>query len=152
MVVVTIVPVIVVLTVVIKVLVCDVETFDIAAVVEVLAIDMLTDLEIIVVVVIVIVLKFVLSGSCFVNVPSNIFVVLFTDVLTSTMLGILLGIGIEVLANVNTNALTVVMTAFGFPVPTPLGRFSRWAAFDCWPLALLDCARVLQTLMPSYHV
>ena len=124
MVVVTIVPVIVVLTVVIKVLVCDVETFDIAAVVEVLAIDMLTDLEIIVVVVIVIVLKFVLSGSCFVNVPSNIFVVLFTDVLTSTMLGILLGIGIEVLANVN-NAFTVVMTALGLPVSTPLGGFSR---------------------------
>ena len=27
-----------------------------------------------------------------------------------------------------------------------------WAAFSCWSIALLDCARALQAWMPSYHV
>ena len=31
-------------------------------------------------------------------------------------------------------------------------RFSCGAAFDCRPMAALDCAHVLQARMPSYHV
>ena len=58
-------------------------------------------------------------------------------------------------ANINMVAVAevlvsdvLVMTALELPVTTPLGEFSRCAAFDCRPLALLDCARVLQTRIP----
>ena len=53
----------------------------------------------------------------------------------------------------------LVITALECPVSTPLKEFSRPLAllgcatpFDCRPLALLDCTRVLQAQMPSYHV
>ena len=68
------------------------------------------------------------------------------------MLGVLPEIGIEVLPDVSANAFAVVMTALKSPMSLPLERVSRWAPFDCRPLALLDRARVLQTWIPSYHV
>ena len=65
----------------------------------------------------------------------------------------LTGIRIELLlAGVGANAFTIVVAALEFPVSTPLEECSRCVAFDCWPLALLDCDSVLQAWMPSYHV
>ena len=99
---------------------------------------------IIVVGVIVIVLKFVFPVSYSVSVSSSgVAVDLFMDALADVTIAVLAGIGMDVLA---------VMTALEFPVSTPLERVSRCAAFDCRSRALLDCSRVLQTWMPSYHV
>ena len=127
------VDVIVVMVIVVKVMVCAAAIFN---KVDVLVIDVLDGVENIVVGVIVIVLKFALPVSCSVDVLSDVAVDLFMDTL----------------ADVSTNAFAVVMTVLEFPVSTKLEGFSRLAAFDCRPLALLDCARVLQAWMPSYHV
>jgi hypothetical protein len=102
--------------VVVKVLVWSAAITDMAVVVEVLVIDVLVDVEIIVVGVIVIVLKFVLPVSYSVNVTSGVVFDLFADGLTGVMLSVLPGIGIEVLAGVNTNAFPVTMNALKFPV------------------------------------
>ena len=110
----------------------------------------LRDVGMVVVGAIVIVLIFVLPDLYSVNVPSDVAVELFMNALTDIMLGVLLGIGVEVWADANTNAFPVVTTALD--VSTPLKEFSCWAAFDSRPLSLLDCDRALQTWMPSYHV
>ena len=68
---------------------------------------------------------------------------------TGVLLGVLVGIGNEVLADVSAKLFTVVMISLEFPVATPLGEFGRSAAFDCRPLALMDRASVLQTRIPS---
>ena len=81
---------------------------------------------------------------------SGVSVDFFVDVLTDSIL--LPGISIEVLTGVNTNACAVVMTALDFRVATPPEELNRCAGLDCRPRALLDCDRVLHTLMPSYHV
>ena len=95
-------------------------------VVEVLSIGVLADLEIIVVGAIVIVLRFALPVSYFVDAPlSGVAVDLFTDALADVMIGVLTGIDIAVLPEVNANAFAVVMTALGFPVSTTLEEFSR---------------------------
>ena len=44
------------------------------------------------------------------------------------------------------------MTEVKFVMPEALTGLSCWAAFDCLAMAGLDCARVLQAWMPSYHV
>ena len=85
-------------------------------VVEVLAIGVMADVEIIVVGVIVIVLKFVLPVSYSVDVTSGVVLDLFADGLADVMSSVLPGIGIGVLADVNTNAFAAVMTALKFPV------------------------------------
>ena len=119
---------------------------------EVLIIAVLVDVEIVVVGDMAIVLEFALSSSYSVDVPPGVTADLFMEALAGVILGVLTGIDIDVLADVNVNALTVVMTALEFPVSTALEKFSRCAAFDCLPLALLNCGRNLQTCMPSYHV
>ena len=86
---------------------------------EVLVIDVLADVEIIAVGVIVIVLKFVLTVSYSVGVPSDMAVDLFMNDLTGVMLDVLTEIGIEVSAGVNATALTVVMTDLEFPMSAP---------------------------------
>ena len=123
-----------------KVLVRDAAIMNMAAVVEVLFIVLLTGMEIVVVGVIRVDLKSAVSVSYSVDMPSALAVDLSMVALAITMLGVLLGIGIAVLAdvNANANAFVLVMTALDSPVPTPLEEFSRWAAFDCRPLALLD--------------
>ena len=120
---------------------------------EVFTIDVLADVEIIVVGVIAIVLKFTLPVSYSVDVSSSdADVDLLIDALAAVILVGLTGIGIGMLADLNANVFTVVKTALEFPVSTPLEGFGRCAAFDWWPLALLDCDWVLQTWMPSNHV
>ena len=129
MVVVAIVVVIVVGVAVVKVLAWPESIINIFAVFEVLIIDVLAvlaDVEIIVVGAIVIVVKFVLPVSYSVNVSSSgVTVGLFMDALAGSMLGVLTGIGVEVLSDVSTNAFAVVITALEFPVSTPLEEFSR---------------------------
>ena len=49
---------------------------------------------------------------------------LFMDALAAVMLGVLTGIGIEVLADVKANAFAVVMPALGFRISTSLENFS----------------------------
>ena len=110
------VEVIVVVIVVVRVLVRAAAIIDMVAVVEVLVIDVLVDVEIIVAGVIVIVLKFVLPVSYSVDVTSGVVLDLFADGLAGVMFSVLPGIGIEVLADVNTNAFAVTMTALKFPV------------------------------------
>ena len=89
-------------------------------VVEALVIDVLTDVELIVLGVIVIALKLVVSVPYTVGVSAAMAVVM-----TDIMLGVPTEKGVEVLADVNTNAFVVVITAFEFPVSTPLEEFSR---------------------------
>ena len=103
---------------VVKTLVWAAAMFNMVAVVEALVIDVLAGVEIIVVDIIVNVLKFALPVPYSVDASSDVAV----DLL---MLGVLPGIGIAVLADVNANAFTVAMTALEFPVSTPLENCSR---------------------------
>ena len=117
---------IVVVIVEVNVMVWATSIIDKVVVVEVLAIDVLIDGEIFVLVVIVIVLKFALSVSYSVDVPSSdVAVDLFIDALAGVMLAVLAGIGIGMLADVSAKAFVVAMTALEFPVSTPLEVFSR---------------------------
>ena len=109
----------------------------------VLCVGVLTNVDVVAVGVIAIVLTFALTESCSVYVSSGITIDSFVEALAGVMLDVLSEIGVEELADVNTFAFR--MTALEFPVPIPLEELSR-------PLALLDCARVLQAWMPSYHV
>ena len=57
------------------------------------------------------------------------------------------------LADVDVDILVVVaMTVLEFTVPTSSEGFRCWAAFDCRPMTALNCASVLHTCIPSYHV
>ena len=95
-------------------------------VVEVVLSGVLADVEIIVVGVIVIVLKFALSVSYSVDVPSGVVVDLFVDALVGMMIDILTGIGIELLADMKENTFGAVMIALELPVSTPsLEEFIR---------------------------
>ena len=109
----------------VKVLVRDAAIIKMAAVVEVLFIVLLTGVEIVVAGVIRVDLKSVVPVSYSVDMPSASAVDLFMVELAITMLCVLLGIGIEVLADVNANASVLVMTALDSPVPTLLEEFSR---------------------------
>ena len=121
MVVVTAVTVKVVVVVVVKVLVWVEAIVNMAAVVEVIVIDVLVDVGDIVMV-----LKFAFPVSYSVDVSSSgVAVDLFMDELTDVTIAALAGIGIDVLADVSANAFTVVMTALEFPVSTPLEEISR---------------------------
>ena len=93
-------------------------------VVEVLIIDVLADVEIILADVNVMVLMSVLKVSYAVDVTSGVAVDLFVE---AWVLDVLTGIGIALLlwADMNANAIAVVMTALEFPVSTPLEEFSR---------------------------
>ena len=107
----------------------------------------------------VIALEFTVSVSSSVDVLSAAVVDVLIDTLTGVSVGVtigfLLSIGVEVLAGVNVNVCAAVMADLvELPMPTTLRieKFSCWAAFDCWPLGALNCDRVLQAWMPSYHV
>ena len=63
----------------------------------------------------------------------------------------LAGIDVDVLLDVNENAFAGVTTA-KFNMPAPLEGLNCRAAFDCRPIAALDCASVLQAWIPLYHV
>ena len=76
---------------------------------------------------------------------SNMAVDLLMDALRSIIRGVLINIDVDVL-------FSGVITAFDFAMPGPLAEFRCWTAFDCRPVAALDCASVLQARMPSYHV
>ena len=106
-------------------MVWDAAMINIGAIVEVLAIDVLADEDIIVVGVTVIFLKFAVIASFSVDVSSDVSVNFFVDALIDVILGILTDISIEVLADVNTNAFAVVMTALEFRVSTPPGELNR---------------------------
>ena len=79
------------------------------------------------------------------------------DVLTVLLAGgidcVVIGISVEVLADVHVEVCAAVMTALvELPMPTRVEEFSCWAVFDRWPRDLLNCNHVLQAWMPSYHV
>ena len=117
--------VVVVVVVVVKVPVWAAWIFDMVVVVEVFFIDVLADVEILVVGVIVIVLKFAFTVSCSLDVSSGMTIDSFMEALAGVMLGVLSGIGMEVLAGVAANTFVFAMTALGFPVSTPLEECSR---------------------------
>ena len=58
------------------------------------------------------------------------------------------------MAGVKVKVGAAVMTALvEFPIPTTSKEFSCWPAFDCGSQqGLLNCNRILQARMPSYHV
>ena len=91
--------------VVVKVLAWDTVIINMTVVVEVLVIDV-----------------FALPVSYALDAPSDVSVDLFMDAL---VFGVLSGIGVEVLTDVNTNVFAVVMVALKFPVLTALEEFSR---------------------------
>ena len=134
--------------VVVKVLVWDAAMVSMISVVEVLVVEAWVDVEIFAVGVLVIVLEFVFRVSDSIGVTVGV----FTDARAGVILRGLTAIAIEVFAAVNTTAFAVGISVLEFPVITSLEGFNRCAAFDSRPLALLDCDRVLQTWMPSYHV
>ena len=75
----------------------------------------------------------------------------FAGVRATIIFGIVSAIDVFVLVDVNINEFVVVITV-EFVMPAPSEGFSCGAAIDCRPMAALDCARVLQARMPSYHV
>ena len=83
---------------------------------------------------------------------SDMAVVLLMDVLTGIMRGLRTNIDVGVLVDVNVNVCAGEMIAFDFAISSPLEKFRRRAAFDCRPMAALDCIGVLHAWMPSYHV
>ena len=114
--------------VVVRVLVCDGALIDI---VEVLTVDMRVDVLIVV---------------------SDVAVDLLMDALTDITLSVMTDIDVGVLVDVNVNVCAGEMIAFDFAISSPLEKFRRRAAFDCRPMAALDCIGVLHAWMPSYHV
>ena len=72
-----------------------------------------------------IVLKFVLTVPYSVDVSSGVAVDMFIDSLAGVTFAVLIGIGIEVMADVNPNTFAGIMTALKFPMSTPLEEFSR---------------------------
>ena len=58
----------------------------------------------------------------------------------------------DALLDVNVNVFAGVMTEIDLVMSALKGNFSFFAAFDCRSMAALDCDRVLQARMPSYHV
>ena len=84
----------------------------------------------------------------------------YLDVLSGVAVGVLMdalagvptGIDIAVLADVNViNVFTGVMLV-EFAMSATSKGFGCWTAFDCRRTAVLNCARVLQAWIPSYHV
>ena len=97
-------------------------------------------------------LGFAVPGPCSVDVMSDVAVDLLMDtldgVLTAVLIGGLPGIGAGALVDVNVNVFTGLMSV-KFALPA---LFICCSAFDCGPMPALDCPRVLQAWMPSYHV
>ena len=116
---------VIVVVVVVKVLAWAVAIIDMVVVLEVLFIDMFDGVGVIVVGVIVIVLKVPLSVPYSVDVPPGVVADSFMGASTVVTCDALTGIGVGVLAGVNTNAFAVIITALEFPVSTPLEGFSR---------------------------
>ena len=86
------------------------------------------------------------------TIMSDVTVNLLIDALADIMLGVLANAGAGLLADPNVNVFAGTTAAFELGMPCPLEGFRCWAAFDCRPMAALDCDNDLQTWMPSYHV
>ena len=76
------------------------------------------------------------------------------DAKTSVIIVIVSGIGVETLIDVGVNVLAAAMIALEFIMPGSLEESALCcrAAFNCWAMAVLDCAHVLQAWMPPCHV
>ena len=96
-------------------------------------------------------LDFAVSASCAVCVLSDGAVDLsmntFAGVLTVVVISGLPGMDFDVLVDVFAGVMTVK-----FVMPAPLEGLSCGAAFDCRPMAALNCDHVLQAWMPPYQV
>ena len=132
-------------------------------------VNMLSELNMVIVVVMVITLEVFLMLSCLVNVlwtgtginigetiamRVGVMVTVLIDLLTDTMVGIVNGIGVDVLTDVNSTPLTATMTGLDLTAMAESSADSLFffsTALSRWPIAALDC-RTLQTRMPSYHV
>ena len=67
------------------------------------------------------------------------------DALTDIICGVLINIAVDVL-------FSGVIIAFEFARSGTVEDFRCWAAFDCRPMAGLDCDDVLQAWIPPCHV
>ena len=60
-------------------------------------------------------------------------------------------VDVDLLTDVRVNVVAAVMTALEITMSEEYLLFCS-AAFTSWPTAVLDCDRVLQSWIPSYHV
>ena len=106
------------------------------------------------------VLEALLSAEVVLNTPPGMLATV--DVLsdsvpnacTGTVIGTFIGVVIDVLADVNGTVSAAVASALECTtMPAPLEAFIWWTGWCIsTPTPVWDCNRVLQTLMPSYHV
>ena len=82
----------------------------------------------------------------------DLFLETLSGVLTVVIIGGLCSIRVNVLVDGNVNVFAGGTTEINFVMSAPLDNFSFLAAFDRRSMAALDCDRVLQAWMPSYHV
>ena len=98
-----------------------------------------------------VILDFALVACC-VGALSDMAVDLLACGLTVVIIRGVTRIGADALLDVSVNVFAGVMTEVTFAISASLDNFSCLAAFDCRSMAVLDCDRVLQAWMPSYHV
>ena len=103
-----------------------------------------------------VILDVVVPVSSCVDAPGGMAVDLFLDMLCGELTVVisvaLCSIRVYVLLDVNVNVFAGVMLEVTFVMPAPIENFRCLAAFDCLSMAALDCDRVLQAWIPSYHV
>ena len=81
--------------------------------------------------------------------PVSYSVELMSNVLVGVSAGITMGV--DALNDLNLNIVAAVITSWDF-VAIARSKFNCWAAFRCFFMAVLNCARVLHASMPSSHV
>ena len=73
------------------------------------------------------------------------------DVLADVSAGVITNMLVDAL-DINVLSATTATLEVAMPVQLRGPMWFCWAEFSCWPMAVLDCDRVLQARMPSYHV
>ena len=69
--------------------------------------------------------------------------IIVSNVVVDLLMKSFTGIILDVLTNIDVDVLLGVMSAFEFVIPGRCEDFRCWAAFDCRPMAGLDCDDVL---------
>ena len=93
----------------------------------------------------------VVNVLCSADLMSDVLVGMLIDALAGVIISIVFSSGVDVFGEVYLNIFALVMTTLDFVTIAP-SKFSCWAAFCCWFIAVLNCLRVLQAWMPSRHV
>ena len=120
----------------------------------VVGVDTIAGVEPIVLVAAVIPFGFAVPVSYAADVLGDVVIDGLIDALVYLIISVVPNLGVEVLADVNVNVNVCVDVLTAGEYPTLVVRLEELiccrAAFDC--SSALNCLRVLQTWMPSYHV